>query len=247
MKQVKFLAVTIVVAVFSACNFTEEVFFEDNGSGKISIQMDGSEILQMAGDQMPTSGEKAIDSLISFKTFLEEKKDSIALLSPEEQAKLMKLEPFSLYMVVDEQQGKLQFNLFSNFTNIAEVTDLFSAFQNIDALNPTKGNGMNTMPMESNPQFTEVDYAFKENTFTRKTRILDKALHAQSLDSLQGMEMFLAGSSYTLKYHFPKKVKSTSLDAATFSADGKTLFYEIQFMDYLKHPEGLDVVVELEQ
>ena len=246
MKYFNNLVLVMLLGAFSACNFTEEIYFKEDESGKISIQMDGSELLQMAGDQMQGATEKTIDSIISFKKFLEEKKDSIASLSADEQEKLKKLEPFSLRMVVDEQQGKLQFDLFSDFNKITEVTDLFSAFQNIDALNPTKGSGMSAMSMESNPQYTEVDYSFASNTFTRKTRILDEVLHAQSIDSLQGMEMFLAGSSYKLKYHFPKRIKKTSLNSATFSADGKTLFYEIQFMDYIKNPEGLDVVVELE-
>lgn len=246
MKLCKYLALGTLLVSFIACNFTEEIYFQQDESGKISISMDGSELLQMAGDQMQGATEKSIDSIISFKKFLEEKKDSIALLSIDEQEKLKKLEPFSLRLVVDEQQGKLQFDLFSDFKKITEVTDLFNAFQNIDALNPAKGSGMSAMSLDANPQYTEVDYSFALNTFTRKTRILDKTLHAQSLDSLQGMEMFLAGSSYKLKYHFPKRIKKTSLDTATFSADGKTLFYEIQFMDYLKNPEGLDIVIELE-
>ena len=59
--------------------------------------------------------------------------------------------------------------------------------------------------------------------------------------------MFLSGSTYTLKYHFPRKVKSTTAEEATFSADGKTLIYEVSFLEMMKDPKLLDIEVELEE
>ncbi len=49
----------------------------------------------MAGDELAKTDEKPIDSIISFKDFLEQKKDSIAQLPEEEQEKLKKLEPLT--------------------------------------------------------------------------------------------------------------------------------------------------------
>ncbi len=43
---------------------------------------------KLAGEEMMKDNEKAVDSLISFKDILEEKKDSIATLPLEEQKKL---------------------------------------------------------------------------------------------------------------------------------------------------------------
>src|SRR5690606_40649224 len=64
--------------------------------------------------------EKAVDSIISFKELLEERKDSIAQLSPEEQAKLKRLEPFDLRMVMNPEEKVMTFDLFSDFTNIRD-------------------------------------------------------------------------------------------------------------------------------
>ena len=58
--------------------------------------------------------------------------------------------------------------------------------------------------------------------------------------------MFLGGSTYTFKYHFPRRIKSTNLDEATFSMDGKTLIYEANFLEMLKDPESIQIEVELE-
>ncbi len=76
---------------------------------------------------------------------------------------------------------------------------------------------------------------------------MDQELFQQQLDSLEGAEMFLSGSTYTLKYHFPKKIKSTTAEEATFSQDGKTLIYEVNFLDLMKNPSVLDLEVELEK
>jgi hypothetical protein len=58
--------------------------------------------------------------------------------------------------------------------------------------------------------------------------------------------MFLGGSTYTLKVHFPRRVRSASSQEATLSVDGKTLIREVDFLEYLRNPALLDLEVELE-
>lgn len=245
MKKIQIMLWALTIVLISSCNFTEEIFLLEDGSGKLSINFDGSELMEMAGEEMMKSNEKEIDSLISFKDMLEEKKDSIAALPPEEQVKLKRLEPFNMHMVMNPEEKLMKFDLFSEFKNVSEVNDAFNAFQGASALGPNSGEGKPT-PMGMQDPTTEVQYAFSKNSFSRKAKIIDEELFQQGLDSLQGAEMFLSGSTYTLKYHFPRKVKSTNVEGATFSADGKTMFYEVGFMDLMKNPAALDLEVELE-
>nr|WP_299344137.1 hypothetical protein [Allomuricauda sp.] len=246
MKKANLLFLTLLGVLTLSCNFTEEIFLEEDGSGKLSINFDGSELMQMAGEEMTKSNEKPVDSIISFKKLLEEKKDSIAQLSPEEQENLKRLEPFNMHMVMNPEAKEMKFDLFSEFKNVSEVNDAFNAFQGASALGPN-GNQGQQPPIGSQEPATEVSYSFKGRKFSRKAKIIDEELFKQSVDSLQGAEMFLSGSTYTLKYHFPKRVKSASAEEATFSADGKTLIYEVSFLDLLKDPSILDLEVELEK
>nr|WP_298997567.1 hypothetical protein [uncultured Allomuricauda sp.] len=245
MKRIHFLTMAIAVAFAFSCNFTEEITINEDGSGKLSINFDGSELMEMAGEEMMKDNEKAVDSLISFKDILEEKKDSIAQLSPEEQAKLKKLERFNMHMLMNPETKQMKFDLFSEFKNVNEVNDAFNAFQSASSLGPNSGQGKQPK-IGAEESATEVNYSFAGNTFSRKAKILDQDLFQQSIDSLQGAEMFLSGSTYTLKYHFPKRVKSASAESATFSADGKTLIYEVKFLELMKDPTLLDLEVELE-
>ncbi len=246
MKKIQILTFALAAVFVYSCNFTEEIHLEEDGSGKLSINFDGSELMEMAGDQMAKENEKPIDSIISFKDLLEEKKDSIAQLSTEEQAKLKKMEPFNMHMVMNPEEKVMKFDLFSEFTNVNEVNDAFNTFRDASLMGP-KGQPQQATPMPMSEQSTEVTYAFANNTFSRTAKIIDPELFQQNIDSLQGAEMFLSGSTYTLKYHFPRKVKSTTAEEATFSADGKTLIYEVSFLEMMKDPKLLDIEVELEE
>ena len=246
MKRMKFLVMTITVGLVLACNFTEEIHFKEDGSGKLNIHFDGNEMMAMLASMDSTATpDKAIDSTLVFKDLLEEKKDSIAQLSPEEQAKLKKLEPFSIRMVMDQEQGMMNFDMFSKFKNVEEVNDAFNAFQEASKLGPTLGKD-SPSPMQNNSPTTQVNYTFNGSTFTRSISIIDQELFQKGLDSLQGAEMFLSGSTYTFKYHFPKRVKDVNVEGATFSMDGKTMIYEVNFMDMMKNPESINLKVELE-
>ena len=244
-KKIQLLVGLMAIVFASSCNFTEEIHLNENGSGKLSIKFDGSDMMEMGGDEFAKTEEEAVDSIISFKDFLQEKKDSIAQLSPEEQAKLKKLEPFSLRMVMDPEKKEMLFDLFSDFKDVSEVNDAFNTFQEASTMGPN--SQQQPAQMSNSDDATQVSYSFNKNKFTRTAKIVNEELFQQKLDSMQGAEMFLSGSTYTLKYHFPRKVKSTTAEGATFSVDGKTMIYEVDFLDLMKNPALLDLEVILEK
>ncbi|MBU3024559.1 hypothetical protein Q4603_19705 [Zobellia galactanivorans] len=245
MKLLKVVVTVCIAVFFVACNFTEEIYFNEDGTGKMDIGFDGSEMMQMMPSSDSTKLGEVIDSTLVFKDLLREKKDSIAQLSPEQQAELKRLEPFSLHMKVDADNGIMNFNMFTDFKDVSEVNDAFNAFQSASSVGPAAGS----KPMPQNPAngATKVNYTFNKNKFKREAAIVDQELFQQSVDSLVSAEMFLSSSTYTFKYHFPKRIKSTNIEAATFSMDGKTMIYEVNFLDILKDPESVLIEVELEK
>ncbi len=244
--RIKYIFLAVFTTVFfAACNFTEEIYFNPDGSGQMNIAFDGSEMMQMIPENDSIANDQVIDSTLVFKDFLIEKKDSIAKLPLDEQANLKKLEPFSLHMQVDATKGVMNFEMFTNFKNVSEVNDAFNTFQNASSVGPSAGSKQ--MPKNSGNEATKVDYIFNGSNFSRKASIKDQELFQQSIDSLQSAEMFLSSSTYTFKYHFPKRVKSTNIEEATFSMDGKTMIYEVNFLDMMKDPESIQIEVELEQ
>ncbi len=243
MKIAKLVWSILVAVLFVACNFTEEIYLNEDGSGKLNIGFNGSEMLSMLPPDSTKAGQ-VMDSTIVFKDLIKAKKDSIATLSPKEQEELMRLEPFSLRMQMSEAEGLMQIDMFSEFKEISLMNDAFNAFQSASTVGPTAGS--KPMPKQEGENATKVDYTFKKNTFKRTATIVDQELFKQSADSLASAEMFLGGSTYTFKYHFPRRIKRTNLEEATFSMDGKTLIYEANFLEMLKDPESIQIEVELE-
>lgn len=243
----KCLVLFLSIGMLASCSFTEEIYLNEDGSGKLSINFDGNELMSMVGTMDSLKQEEVIDSIIVFKRLLEDKKDSIATLSMEEQAKLKKLEPFSMRVVMNPEAQEMRFELLAEFDDITKMDDAFNAFQNASSLNPASGLGSGQeMPMLSESPSTKVNYSFTGNIFSRTTKIIDQELFQKSTDSLAGAEMFLSGSTYTFKYHFPRRVKSVNVEGATFSMDGKTIIYEVSFLDMTKTPEAISLQVELE-
>ncbi len=246
MKRFRLMSLLLSLVAVTSCNFTEEIFIESDGSGSINLRFDGSEMMAFTGEAMDSIPEAATDSVIYFKDILEEKKDSISQLPAAEQERLEKLRPYRMHIQSDPEAKSLFFTLTRDFKQISEVGDAFAAFQDASALDgdskPT-GNGMSD---EFRPA-TEVNFAFRKGRFSRKAMIVDSALHQQQLDSLAGADMFLSGSTYTLKIHFPKEIKSANIQDATLSMDRKTLIREVDFLEYMKNPNLLDMEVILER
>lgn len=234
--------------VFQSCQFSENIYINEDGSGKMEFSFDGSQFMQMAGDNIAESGEKAIDSTFSFKDLLLAKSDSISKLTEDEQQKLKSLEPFSMHMVMNPETSEMKFNLLTEFKTVNELQDMFKAMKNFGDLKGKEktGNAANPMPSFGSDENTELNYNFNGKTFTRTAKVLDKEAYEKATDSLGQMTMMFGTSVYKLNYHFPKPIKSVSNERALFSADRKRVTVEYSLLDYLANPEALNLEVVLE-
>ena len=119
--------------------------------------------MEMAVDKISEGQEKKMDSTIVFKDFLEEKKDSIAMLSVDEQEKLKRLENFSMHILMDPDTREMNFSLFSNFINVNELGDMLSSFQDASSIQKPGGNNASAQknPMSAgSTEGTEVKYIY---------------------------------------------------------------------------------------
>jgi len=242
----------LCVAVFStmliSCEFTETLVLNEDGSGEMKVQMDASAMIAMMSS-MGTEEENAsmndkIDTTFYFRDILAEKKDSIATLPLEQQERLKKLEGYGVHVAMDTEAEKMVYDIFINFESINEADNIFDAFNQI---NNTGVNTASETEKSPSQESVKVKYSFENNIFKRDAYIVDNELHKAEMDSLKSMEMMLGGTLYKLNYTFPKKIKSTNQEDATFSSDRKTLFYQVEYLDYLKNPDLMDIEVVLEK
>lgn len=253
MKQIYLLLLCAITLSLTSCQFSENVYINEDGSGKMSFTFDASEMMDMMGDKLGEGkeGEERVDSMLVFKDFLEEKKDSISQLSQEEQAKLMALKDFRMHMLMDPETKEMKFDLITDFKNADELQNMFTAMNNASNF---QGKGGATQVNDPNNPFsafgkegaTEMEYSFKGNVFKRTAKVVDEEQYKQMVDSIGEMAMMFGTSKYKLNYHFPRKIKSVSNEDAMFSQDGKSFVLEYGFMDYLADPKIFNIEVVLE-
>ncbi|MCB4799440.1 hypothetical protein [Neotamlana laminarinivorans] len=248
--------ITILICSFSlfltSCQFSEDIYINEDGSGKIAFSFDGSQFMQMAGDAMGEEAQESIDSTFSFKEILNKKKDSIATLSVEEQKKLKKFENYDIHMIMDSETKIMKLEVYTEFTDASNMQDMFKAMTTFSELEANKketpiGNDKaNPLSSLNNSDYTNVSYTYNGNKFTRNVQFIDKEGYKQLTDSLKQMSAMLGTSVYKLNYHFAKPIKSINNDNAMFSADRKTVTVEFPFMTYMLDPEALNLEVILE-
>lgn len=252
MKKIYLLLLCAFAFSLTSCQFSENVYINEDGSGEMSFTFDASEMMDMMGDKLGEGGEaeERIDSMMVFKDFLEEKKDSIATLPQEDQDKLMALKDFKMHMLMDPETKEMKFDLITDFKSVSSLQNMFTALNNASNL---QGKGAAKVNDPSNPfsafgkdGTTEMEYSFKGNVFKRSAKIVDNEQYQQMVDSIGEMAMMFGSSKYKLNYHFPRKIKSVSNEDAMFSQDGKSFVLEYGFMEYLTDPKIFNIEVVLE-
>ncbi|MEZ4855778.1 MAG: hypothetical protein R2812_04780 [Gelidibacter sp.] len=242
MNKLCILAFALFSVCFTSCQFSENIYLNEDGSGKMAFVFNGDQLMEMAGDKFSEDSKKKMDTTIVFKDFLEQNKDSISKLSDEEQQKLKTLENFSIRTLMDSEAKKMEFDMTTDFKSISELQDMFSTMNKMQSLT----NATGTSPSITTNKTTQLHYMFDGHKFSRKATIIDEALLKKQTDSLESAKDMFASSKYTLNYHFPSAIKSVSNNNAVLSDDRKNLILEYNLIDYLKNPKGLDLEVILE-
>ncbi|WP_188439862.1 hypothetical protein [Planktosalinus lacus] len=241
------ISLILLLFVFASCEFSETMVLQNNGSGTMTIKMDASDVIKMVST-MKEEGENIksedkLDTTFYFKEFLAQNKDSIRQLSEEQQQKLQKLEPYGIHIKMDAEEGILNYDVFLEFNSITEANNMFDVFNQIGKTGVNTSSEANTSLSQKS---IKVTYSFENFVFKRDAYIADKELYQQEMDSLKNIEMMLSGSHYKLNYTFPSKIKSTTQPDANLSQDRKTLFYQVEYLDFLKNPDLMDIEVVLE-
>lgn len=240
----KLFSLFALLFVLTSCTFTEEITINPDGTGKYNMDMDGSSIMAM----MPKDSlkqEKNVDSVFSFKEIFDAKRDSIAKLSKEEQAKIKNLEKFNMRMKMNFDTKQFLFNINTDFKSVSELQEIIASMSELQKMN--KGQAKNN-PMGDMGGFgssaAKINYEYNGKKFSRKALVDKEALRKLENDSsAASYKMIYESSKYIIKYHFPKAVKSVSNKTAMFSEDRKTITIEYSFNEYMKEPEKLNFEV----
>ncbi|MGB3342672.1 MAG: hypothetical protein WBA61_02050 [Aequorivita sp.] len=239
----KLLFFSFILTLFIGCQFTETMVLNEDGSGTMTVEVNMDEMMAMGAMGGETEQMK-MDTIVTMKDFLEEKKDSISKLSKEDQLKLKKLENYKIRIKMDSEKSEMLYNVSTKFKSVAEANDILNGLEQASNLMP-KDADEEAEKEESSSEIIGVNYSFEKGVFKRDAYIKDKVAHQREVDSLKQSEAFLGTVMYSLKYTFPKSIKKVSDPSATLSIDKKTLTLTKPFVEYFKNPDLLDLEVEV--
>jgi len=282
------ISYTLGLFFLTSCAITESFEIREDRSGKFRYDIDLSQMMEMVGNmgaEEPSKSKKKknkkkqevasmdMDTTFTFKSILEEKKDSIATLPIEEQQKLKRLEKFTVHMVMNEAEKKFIYSMYADFDSIDELMEMMSPLQSMQSI----GGGVASNPMASSASDalkddSKTSYFYDGKVFKKIVapgsfkEALKQELESsedeieldeetgetieevkEMADSIsESMGMIFEQSSYKMIYKFPKSVKSITFENAQFSADRKTITVDVSMDDYMEHPEKLSFEVVFE-
>lgn len=172
MKSLYYILGIALLFLVTSCAVTESMILREDGSGKFAFELDASELMALGGEKSTSDKPQTMDSIISFKQILAEKKDSIAKLSPEEQARIKKMENFNMHVVLNEPEGVMKYSFYTEFKKIAELNEVMGDFKevasNSGSLNQQFG-GMGSLMGENKSKAT---FIYDGKNFTKKVELI---------------------------------------------------------------------------
>jgi hypothetical protein len=207
----KFLLALMICFSLIGCSISEQIIFNEDGSGKLNYTIDMSKMITMTKDldksdkmakELNEKTEKDMDSIISFK--------DIAALYSEKGKELTKtqldnyeqMKNYSMRIVVNKAKSEMKYVLSTDFTSISEVGNVGSALSAVKDF-----SGKNTAALDSaTPNGnSEVKYVFDGKSFSRtvveKPFVEEEIVEADTLqweEDFQSVEMTDAISVDTL-------------------------------------------------
>lgn len=170
----KNLALVFFVAFsFVSCSISEQIIFNENGSGKLAFTVDMSKMITLTKDmdksskmtkELTESTDVDMDSLISFKDMENAYKSKGKEMTPAQLANIEAMKNYSLRMVMNKARGEMKFIVFTDFNKISEIGNVGDAFSAIKNLS---GKNLNALDAANPISNSEVTFALDGKSFTR--------------------------------------------------------------------------------
>ncbi|PKH66211.1 hypothetical protein CXF59_09495 [Flavobacterium sp. ALD4] len=240
----KYFYFLIVGTLLSNCQVSETIYLNEDGSGKIEVVelRDEHSYMQIAGANY-SKEEKYVDTSYAFSDVVLKYNDTFLKFTKPEQELFTKYNGVNLHVKKSSYDKEFRTVITQSFNNIETVPDLYKTEDYADDLE-------NNYALTAEKHYYKVSYGFDGTVFKRIVKIIDvEGLEKASgrIDTLKTqVSKFNVVQTYTLNYHFPRKIKSVSNTDAKISTDKKSLSLQLLLTDTMQNPESTSLEVVLE-
>ena len=234
----KILCLLFLTKLLISCTITEEITFNQEGSLSYSYLMN-ARLAKLTSDSLNTDFLPK-DTIFSFNSFFQEKKDSILKLPLEKRKNLYALKPFFIKGYRDKEKDEYYVRIYGDFANSDSLNSALAAlhyfnnlYENIltfDILNDFISN-------------RDIDFLTICSYNWNGKELIKKSVASDSIKHEYFDLKHFPGSKFKIKYIFPSKIKRVDNPLATISKDRKSITMEY---DDIVNPEYTNLKVELE-
>lgn len=260
--MIRYLVYSIFAIVFfSSCgDVKDEMWIEQDGSGKMHYTMDlsnsiamiqmmgsmsedtlGGGDMDMMGSFFEEMGGENVDTTMNFADF----GDEVNIDDPQK-AKLMR--NISLNLKADKEEGSAMMKMMINFDSFGQLKEMFDLLGEAD-MEETPGGAPNIGELFGGTNLG-ADYSFDKKKFFRAGGEMGgmgdmMGEEGGSDEDMAMLQMMFGGATISSEYHFPYKVKSVSDPNAVVK--GNTVFIEQDMMDLMKSEKVDDLEIKFKK
>ena len=236
----------VIFLSFSACQITETITVNPDGSGTIEVVhlRDEHSYMQIAKENY--SNENIYkDTTYVFGDYIEKYAETFSRTPVADQNIFLKYAQVKVHTKASSYDKEFRTTITQNFQKADAIVDLYKTQEYIDDIK-------NNYALSAEEHYYKVSYQYNANRFNRTVNIIDTLHQKKQIDEIEKIKEKYNGykivQKYVLNYHFPRKIQSVSNRLAEISTDKKSLKLEFLLSDCLKNPliTNLEVVLESE-
>ncbi|SMC42154.1 hypothetical protein [Moheibacter sediminis] len=248
MKKLFYLFSIAILLV--SCQITERVYIQENGGVKYETEMNFTEMMGMmfsqeSKDSLRLIGQFPIDSVMTFSDL--EKMDP--KLNPDktgdaEREFLNVMDKMKVRMVMNDNEGKISFGVeekdVKSFNSY--MKEIKTAGEKLAKEDKAAADNLAQSGMLNFMEFKYDGKSFQRIASSETSKMLGEMNDSTAESTRQMMGMF----QYKIEYHFPKKIKKSNIENATYSLDGKTMTVDVPMIELMEDPEKYNFKIEFE-
>lgn len=240
----KYLSAFLFLILLTSCQVTETININPDGSGSIEVVelRDENSYMQLAEESY--SREEAFqDTTYVFKEYITKYNETFLKYTPAEQQVFQKYANVKAHLKKSSFEKEFRTTFSQHFNKVSDIPDLYKTEDYASDI-------QHNYALTAENHYYKIEYTFDGNVFKRSVAIINIAeLEKAKHESEKFLERYGTSNlmqTYTLKYHFPRKIKSVSNEKTFISSDKKSLTLEFKLSDCLQNPEmtNLEVVLE---
>ena len=234
----------ISILILCSCQVTETIHINSDGSGTIETMTlrDEPSYMQLVGQDY-SKEDKFIDTTYVFKEYIMKYSENFYKLPLAEKEIFNKFGDVTVHIKKSSYDKEFRTKISQKFEKIEAVPDLYKTEEYADDL-------QHNYALSAEEHYYNVSYAFDGTIFKRIVVISDplelKKQQARILALTKQLAAYKINQPYTLKYYFPRKIKSVSNSTSKISEDKRALTIQFLLADCLQNPEitSLEVILE---